>query len=75
MWSPPGSTDLSPGRRSMTAMTHLEFPDDFPGFPKREDSAADVVRRYFAERGIVCLHDEARRIVREKREKRDSIEP
>jgi hypothetical protein len=51
----------------MTDMTQLEFPDDFPGLPESEDSAADVVRRYFADRGIECLDGEARRIVREKR--------
>jgi hypothetical protein len=32
-----------------------EFLDDFPGFPKREDAAADVVRRYFADRALKVL--------------------
>jgi hypothetical protein len=56
---------------NLTAMTRLEFPDDFM-LPKSEDSAADVVRRYFADRGVVCRDDEARRIVRDKR---DSLKP
>lgn len=58
-------------RRSMTTMTnpeHLELLDGLrhlKGFPKSEDSAVSVVVRSYADRGVVCTEDEARRIVQE----------
>jgi hypothetical protein len=65
---------LSYTQRSITAMTnpelreHLDGLRHLKGFPRNEDSAVGVVVRYFADRGIVCTRDEARRIVREDRE-------
>jgi hypothetical protein len=55
----------------MTAMTnpehleHLTGLRRLKGFPTNEDSAVSVVVRYFADRGVVCTRDEARRIVRD----------
>ena len=57
----------------MTAMTiinpehreHLAGLQRLKGFPTNEDSAVSVVVRYFADRGVVCTRDEARRIARE----------
>jgi hypothetical protein len=55
----------------MTAMIkpehreHLAGLQRFKGFPTSEDSAARVVIRYFADRGVVCTEGEARSIVRE----------
>jgi len=46
----------------MTAMTRLELPGNYK-LPSNEESAVAVVKRYFADRGIVRLDDEARDIV------------
>ena len=54
----------------MTAMTNPEHLEHLAGlrllkgFPTNEDCAVSVVVRYFADRGVVCTHDEARRILR-----------
>ncbi len=55
----------------MTAMTNPEQREHLAGLqrvglPNNEDSAVGVVIRYFADRGAVCMEDEARRIVRER---------
>jgi hypothetical protein len=46
-------------------LEHLDGLQRLKGFPTNEDSAVSVVIRYFADRGLVCTEDEARRLVRE----------
>jgi len=50
--------DILAQTKHLEGLHQIEIPDN-------EDSAVSVIVRYFADRGVVCTEDEARRIVRE----------